>query len=435
MKARERLEAPASVAVEVPAEPLPAPSERDRGSTWRRGALAPLKHRDFALFWTGAFISNAGTWLQNAVLAWVVLQITDSPFWTAMVPFAQFFPMLLFGLPGGLAADRLERRRVMIATQSVMMGVAFALAAITFTGHAAVATVLPVIALGGVALAFNAPAFQALVGDLVPRDVMLDAVSLSTAQFSAARVVGPVVGGIVVASIGAGWAFLINGLSFLAVIAALWVIRPQRQERPTSTGARALFGGVRHMNATPTIKAIIGLTSVLSFFTAPVIALLPVIARDGLRLGAGGYGGLFAAFSAGAVIGAIRTAWIVRRLGLWRGLNLGMATLAVAVLAVALSRNVVLTSLALAAVGFAYTATVSATNSALQVTVPASKKGRVMSLYMMAWAGLFPVGSLLAGAAATLTGAPATLAFASIPLAVATVVVRLRGKTFRSIAV
>lgn len=419
----------------LPIEPLPAPAEPQQSSRWRRGPLAPLKHRDFALFWSGAFISNAGTWLQNAALSWLVLQITDSPFWTSMVPFAQFFPMLLFGLPGGLAADRLERRMIMIATQSTMMAVAFALAAVTFTGHASVATVLPIIALGGVALSFNAPAFQAIVGDLVPRSVVLDAVSLSTAQFSAARVVGPVIGGLIVASIGAGWAFLINGLSFVAVIAALSVIRPERQARPTSTGARALLGGVRVMRATPTIKAIIGLTSVLSMFAAPVIALLPVIARDVLHLGAGGYGGLFAAFSVGAVIGAVNTGRVVRRIGMWRAVNLGIALLSVATLVVAASRTVALTCVALAAVGLAYTSTVSATNSALQLSVPPSKKGRVMSLYMMAWAGLFPIGSLIGGVAATAAGAPATLAFASIPLALGAVIVRLRGSKLFAVSV
>lgn len=401
----------------------------------RRGPLVPLQHRDFALFWSGAFISNAGTWLQNATLSWLVLSITDSPFWTTMVTFSQFFPMMLFGLVGGLAADRLERRRVLLVTQSVMMGVAFALCAITFTGHASVATILPIVALGGIALSFNAPAFQAMIGDLVPRDVVLDAVALNTAQFSASRVVGPLLGGLMIASVGAGWAFFANGVTFIAVLAALLMIRPARQTPPASKGRRALLGGVRAMKEIPAIRTIIIITSVISLFAAPVIALLSVIARDVLHMGARGYGLLFAAFSIGAVAGALAMGKIVRRVGMFHTVTFGVAAISLCTLGVGMSRHAPVTSLLLAAVGFVYTVTVGATNTGIQLSVPASKRGRVMSLYMMSWAGLFPVGSVLAGAAATLIGSSATLMLAAAPLAVAATVLALRGDSLRAIRV
>jgi len=426
----------------IPSAPAPAPAAAvETGPhpavprAFRRGPLTPLRHRDFALFWSGAFASNAGTWLQNVALAWLVLEITDSPFWVSMVTFTQFFPMMLLGLVGGLAADRFERRRILLWTQAAMMAVAAALAAITFSGQASVATLLPILAVGGFALAFNAPAFQAIIADLVPQSALLDAVALNTAQFSAARVIGPILGGFMLATVGAGWAFAANAASFLFVIAALMMIRPIRHAPPASRGARALFGGFRAMRDYPVIKSVIILVSVLSLFAAPVLALLPVIAKNVLGLGATGYGGLFAAFSAGAVAGALLTGRIVRRVGVWRSVVAGVGLLGAATVCLAVSTNVAISSLALIAIGWGYTSTVSTTNTTLQVAIPPNKRGRVMSLYMMAWAGLYPVGSLLGGIAATHAGIRITLGAAAAPLLIAAVALRLRGGTLRDLAV
>lgn len=422
----------------IPSSPAPAPAAALDAvpvpRLLRRGPLAPLRHRDFALFWSGAFASNAGTWLQNVALAWLVLEITGSPFWVAMVTFTQFFPMMLLGLVGGLAADRFQRRLIMLWSQAVMMGVAVALAVITFSGNATVGTVLPVVAISGIALAFNAPAFQSIIADLVPQESLLDAIALNTAQFSAARVIGPVIGGLTLATVGAAWAFTANAASFLFVIAALLTIRPVRHRPPASRGARALFGGFRAMRDYPVIKPIVMLVSVLSLFAAPVLALLPVIAKNVLGLGATGYGGLFAAFSAGAVAGALLTAKVVRITGVWRSLVLGVGMLGVAIVVLALSTSVAVSAGALVAIGWAYTATVSTTNTSLQIAIPPTKRGRVMSLYMMAWAGLYPVGSLLGGVAATHVGVRPTLIAAALPLAAAAIVTRVRGGHLRDLA-
>ncbi|HVL90506.1 MAG TPA: MFS transporter [Actinomycetota bacterium] len=423
----------------IPSAPAPAPAAGIEAPAvprlLRRGPLSPLRHRDFALFWSGAFASNAGTWLQNVALAWLVLEITDSPFWVSMVTFTQFFPMMLLGLVGGLVADRFERRRILLWSQGGMMAVAVALAAITFGGYASVATVLPVVALGGIVLAFNAPAFQAIIADLVPEDALLDAVSLNTAQFSAARVIGPLLGGITLATVGAGWAFAANAASFSFVIAALLLIRPRRHAPPASRGARALFGGFRAMRDFPVIKTIVALVSVLSLFAAPVLSLLPVIAKNVLGLGATGYGGLFAAFSAGAVAGALLTGRVVRRLGVRQAVGAGVGVLGASTVILALSGNVALSAVSLVAIGWAYTSTVSTTNTGLQIAIPATKRGRVMSLYMMAWAGLYPVGSLLGGIAATHVGVRSTLVVAALPLLAAAAWARLRGGGLRNLRV
>jgi MFS family permease len=421
----------ARVAVErtvpqAPIEAVPVPVEQPSAAP-RFKTLRPFAHRQFALFWSGALVSNIGTWLQNVALSWLVLEITDSPFWVSMVTFAQFFPTLLFGLFGGLLADRADRRRVLLVTQSLAMSFAAALAIVTWTGHAQVATVLPIIGLAGTAMAFNAPSFQAIIPDLIPSRLIIDAVSLNSAQFSLARVIGPMIGGLIVATAGAGWAFAVNALSFLAVIGALLAISTVRQDPPSSSGARALFGGLRLASNTPRIAALLVTTAIISVFGAPVITLLAVMARDVLGREADGYGVLFAMFSVGAVAGALTTGAIIRRFGIRAATSAGVGMLAVLVPLFGSSRNIALSSVLLMGIGGVYTMSVSATNSGLQTAVPASKRGRVMSLYMMAWGGLFPVGAVIAGALAGWIGAPATLHLQAIPLAIGAAAIAVFG--------
>ena len=421
----------ADVAVEraLPQPPIqaaPVPVEIPRAPR-RFRTLEPLSHRNFSLFWSGALVSNIGTWLQNVALSWLILEITDSAFWVSMVTFVQFFPTLLFGLFGGLLADRGDRRRVLLVTQTTAMGLAFSLAAVTLTGHAHVWTLLPIIGVAGIGMAFNAPSFQALIPDLVPPRLVIDAVALNSTQFSAARVVGPALGGLLLAKVGAGWAFFANAVSFLAVIVALVFIRAERQAPPTSSGTRALFGGVRHARGTPAVAALLVTTAIVSLFGAPVIALLPVMAKKVLGLGAGGFGALFALFSVGAVSGALATGTIVRRFGMRATTGGGLAILAVLIAGFGFSTRLALSAVLLVGIGALYTMSVSATNTGLQTSVPTGKRGRIMSLYMMAWGGLYPVGALMAGIIATHLGAPATLRILALPLAAAATALALFG--------
>ena len=410
----ERL-APERALLQPPVEEAPLPLEQPRPPR-RFRTLEPLKHRDFSLFWSGALISNIGTWLQNVALSWLVLEITNSPFWVSMVTFCQFIPTLLFGLFGGLVADRADRRKVLLVTQSLAMAFAAALAVVTWTGHASVATLLPIIGLAGITMAFNAPSFQAIIPELIPRRLLLDAISLNSTQWSIARVFGPAIGGFILKYLGASWAFAINAASFLAVIAALTMIRVERHDPPTSTGRRALFGGIRSARQTPAIATLLGVTAMVSLFGAPVLALLPVMAKNVLGLNAGGYGELFALFSVGAVAGAISTATIVRKLGMRITTAFCLAALGVLMFGFGISHNVVGSSAVLIGIGAVYTMAVSATNTGMQASIPASKRGRVMSLYMMAWGGLYPVGAVIAGYIALHIGAPATLRFLALPL-------------------
>jgi MFS family permease len=418
---------------QAPIQVAPVPVEQPRAPR-RFKTLEPFAHHDFALFWSGALVSNIGTWLQNVALSWLIWEITHSAFWVSMVTFAQFSPTLLFGLFGGLVADRRDRRRVLLVTQTTAMGLAFALAAVTLTGHARVSTLLPIIGAAGIAMAFNAPSFQAIIPDLVPPRLIIDAVSLNSAQFSAARVVGPALGGLLLATAGAGWGFFANGASFLAVIVALLLIRADKQAPPTSTGARALFGGVRSARQTPAIATLLGTTAIVSLFGAPVIALLPVMAGDVLGLDEKGFGALFAVFSIGAVFGALATGTVVRRFGMRGSTAGGIGLLAALIATFGFSRSLPLSVPLLVGIGALYTMSVSATSTGLQTTVPANKRGRVMSLYMMAWGGLYPVGAVIAGLIADEIGVATTLKLMAVPLFVAAMSLAVFGSGLSRIA-
>jgi MFS family permease len=415
-----------------PIQAAPLPVEQPRAFR-RFRTLEPLGHRNFGLFWSGALVSNVGTWLQNVAMSWLVLEITHSPFWVSMVTFCQFFPTLMFGLFGGLMADRLDRRRVLLVTQTVQMSLAFVLVAITWSGHASVATLLPVIGLSGVSMAFNAPAFQAIIPDLVPPRLIIDAVSLNSTQWSVARVFGPALGGLILGVYGAGWAFFSNGASFLAVIAALLMIRTEKHDPPTSTGARALFGGVRSARETPAIAMLLAATAVVSLFGAPVLVLLPVMARDVLGLHAEGFGGLFALFSVGAVFGALSTATIVRRFGMRTTMVGALVALAALIAGFGQSKSLALSIALLIGIGAVYTMSVSATSSGLQSSIPPKRRGRIMSLYMMAWGGLYPIGAVAAGYIATHVGAPKTLTMLTVPLTAAAIWLAVFGSSLTKV--
>jgi predicted MFS family arabinose efflux permease len=270
-------------------------------------------------------------------------------------------------------------------------------------------------------MAFNAPSFQAIIPDLIPPRLLIDAISLNSTQWSMARVVGPALGGLLLARFGAAWGFFFNGATFLAVIAALFMIRTQRQDPPTSTGARALFGGVRSARETPAIALLLGATALVSVFGAPVLTLLPVMAHDVLGLGPDGFGGLFALFSCGAVVGALFTGTLVRRLGMRAALVGGVVCLAVLIAAFGISTNLRLSAGLLVGIGAVYTMLVSATSTGLHASIPPRRRGRIMSLYMMAWGGLYPIGALVAGIIASHLGAPATLKIMAVPLSIAAV--------------
>jgi len=371
------------------------------------GSFDSLRYRNYRLLWTGAILSNVGTWMQSVGLAWYAFLLTRSAFWVSMVTFVNFLPTVLSPI-GGVYTDRLDRKRILLVTQSFMMLDAAVLAVLAWVGHPGLFPVLALTFGQGLAFALNGPTWQAFIPSLVPPEAMVNAIALNSAQFSLARVVGPAIGGTLIVAAGPGLVFGINALSFVAVLVALVLIRvPYHQPSREVSVGELLRSGLRYTWRQRRIRTMIATIAVASFFGAPVLALLPVFAADVFGRGAGGYGSLVAAMGAGSVLGALG----LGRLG--ARVSPGMVAATLLALAVSLVLFAALPSypagLALMVLyGAAYLFTVSGTNGDIQLHVDEAYRGRVLSIFMLAFGAGFPIGALLAGAAAQAIGAPAT---------------------------
>jgi MFS family permease len=361
--------------------------------------LRALRHRDFRLFWSGQLVSLIGTWMQSVGQSWLVLELTNSPFRLGMIGALQFGPILLFSFLSGAISDRVRKRRMLIGTQTALMLQAFTLSALVWSGHVQFWHVAVLAALYGLANTLDMPARQSFIAHLVPRGDLMNAIALNSAVFNGARVVGPAAAGLLVARYGTAAAFLFNGLSFLAVIAALAAIRTQGAPRPPSglgMGAE-IAEGVRYALGTPRIALVFGLLLSVSLFVVNMSVLVPLIARNVLNQGAHGFGLLMASLGVGAVMGALTVAGLaVGRPPL--GFVVGPA-IAAALLLVGLSfvHHFGLAAAVLMALGFAQIVFMTSCNTTVQLTVPDELRGRIMGLYALVFAGMTPIGSLLMG--------------------------------------
>jgi len=361
--------------------------------------LRALRHRDFRLFWSGQLVSLIGTWMQSVGQSWLVLELTNSPFRLGMIGTLQFGPILLFSFVGGAISDRVRKRRMLIGTQTALMLQAFTLSALVWSGHVQFWHVALLAALYGLANTLDMPARQSFIAHLVPRGDLMNAIALNSAVFNGARVVGPAVAGLLVARYGTAAAFLFNGLSFVAVIAALAAIRTEGAPRPPSglgMGAE-IAQGVRYALGTPRIALVFGLLLSVSLFVVNTNVVVPLIARNVLNQGAHGFGLLMASLGMGAVMGALTVAALARgRPPL--GFVVGPA-IAAALLLVGLSfvHHFGLAASVLMALGFAQIVFMTSCNTTVQITVPDELRGRIMGLYALVFAGMTPIGSLLMG--------------------------------------
>jgi MFS family permease len=371
--------------------------------------LRALESRDFRIFWGGQLVSLVGTWMQSVGQAWLVLSLSDSPFKLGLISALQFLPMLCFAFFAGVIADRLPKRRLLVATQSALGAQAFALSALVWTGHVKYWHVAVLALLLGVANTLDMPARQSFVAELVPRPSLMNAVALNSASFNAARVVGPAVAGLLVASYGVAMAFFLNGLSFIAVIAALLLVHADGRPRPRdgATVLEQVAEGVRYAVRTPQIALVLGLVIVVSVFLFNFNVLVPLLARQVLSVGAHGFGLLMAAFGAGALMGAMTLAFSTRtrpRISF----IVGSATVFAATTALmAPVRHFGLAAVFLFVLGLSGIAFMASCNTLLQVSAPDELRGRAMSLYTLAFAGTTPFGALIAGAVAEHWGVPA----------------------------
>jgi MFS family permease len=391
---------------------------------WQQ-TFAALKYRSYRLWFFGQLISLFGTWMQSAAQGYLIFQLTQSPVYLGYVSFAAGVPTWLFTLYGGVVADRMSRRTMLIITQSAMMVLAFVLALLTFTGVVQPWHILVMAALLGVAQAFDAPARQAFVLEMVEREDLTNAVALNAMMFNSAVAVGPAVGGLTYAAFGPGWCFTLNGLSFIAVIIALGLMRlkalpPVEQRGSTMMELRE---GLRYVVQHANIGVLIALIGVSGLFGVSLFNLFPAWAVDVLHGNEMTNGLLLSARGAGALIGALFIASLGRFKFKGRLVTLGSFAFPSLLLAFSAMRWLPLSLLLLLGVGCAQVLSFNLINALVQTQSDDRYRGRVMGLYSLVFFGSMPIGGLLAGAIAQQTSAPvAVLLGGSILLLIAVLV-------------
>jgi len=370
-----------------------------------------LRHRNFQLFFGGQLISLIGTWMQNVAMAWLVYRLTGSAVLLGILGFATQFPIFLFAPFGGTVADRWNRRSVVIATQTISMILAFGIAGLTFAHIAHVWELIVVAALFGVVNAFDIPARQAFLMDMVGREDLMNAIALNSSMFNGARVVGPAVAGILVAWIGEGWCFLSNAISYIAVIVGLLLMRIAAREiqKVKASPFEHIAEGFRFVRQSKPIFAILALLACISLFGLPYSTLMPIFADRILHGGARGFGILMGAAGFGALCGALTLAMRVGVHGLGRWIAASCAVFGFALIAFSFSRWFWLSALLLVLVGYAVMLQTSASNTMLQTMSPDKLRGRVLAVYSMMFMGMMPMGSLIAGGLAKHIGSPLTV--------------------------
>lgn len=377
---------------------------------WGRTFRA-LRHRNFRLFWTGQLVSLVGTWMQSIAQGWLVLRLTDSAWLLGLVSAAGSLPILFLSLPGGVAADRVDKRRLLLVTQATSMALALTLALLTATGWVRVWHIM-VLAFGlGVVNAFDVPGRQSFVIELVGPDDLLNAIALNSSIFNGARIAGPALAGILIGLVGEAGCFLFNCLSYLAVLASLLLMElPPRNPPLTAESAwTRLVEGLRYLVAEPILLVLEGLIGLYSVFALSYVVLMPIFARDILRTDSRGFGLLMAATGVGALAGALTLASLgdFRRRG--RLVMAGALALPAFLLAFSFSRSFHLSLALLVGAGWAMITHAATTNTLIQARVPDRLRGRVMSVYALMFLGMSPLGALQAGAVANALGAPAAV--------------------------
>ncbi len=379
-----------------------------RGTLFHGGTLSAFGHRDFRLLWSGAFLSNVGTWIHTTALLWYVKDLTNSNAWVGTVNLASFLPILLFVLYAGSLADRVDRRRLIIATQVVMMLAALGLAIATSLGQHSLALIMALTIGMGVAFVFNFPAWRAMVPDLVPPKDLLNGIALDAAQFNMARFVGPAIGAIIIHFWSVSGAFYINAASFLAVIAALLMIRARpvvSTVHATSTRAH-VREGFAYLRANSWAVKLLLVLMVEAVFGISTIVLLPSVSRDVLHGGSLLYGFLVGAIGLGAVLGAPLVTWLNERFKERDLIKVSLSAFSVVLMVMAISKSEALSLLMAFFIGVTFLMASASINTVLQSRVERNMRGRIMSFYILVFQGTSPLGGLLLGYISDKTSTP-----------------------------
>jgi MFS family permease len=403
-------------------------------------AFAALRHHNFRLFWFGQLISLIGTWMQSTGQAWLVLQLTHSAWLLGIVGALQFLPVMLLSLFGGVIADRLPKRRVLLFTQSFATLQAATLWVLVATGTVQIWHVLVLAALLGMTNAVDMPTRQAFVAEMVGREDLPNAIALNSSLFNMARIVGPGIGGLLIAWLGLAPLFLLNAISFIPVIIGLALIditqlhaAKRKLDAPKQSTLQSVREGLTYIRSTPVVLLIISVVGVVSLFGINFNVILPLFATNVLHVGPAGFGFISSALGFGALVSAL---WLA-----WRNKNPSFSQMMIAAILFSILEmgfafsHLYLLSLALiASVGFAQIVFSATSNTTLQTVTPDHLRGRIMSVYMLVFAGSIPLGNLFTGGLAHLFGAPiALLAGAVLSLLAAMAGWLLRAKAVQSV--
>jgi MFS family permease len=383
------------------------------GRTRLASTVRALRHRNFRLFTLGQSLSLVGTWMQQVAVAWLVYRMTQSPFMLGLVAFVAQGPGFFIAPFAGVLADRFDRHRIVIITQVIMMVQALLLGMLVLTGNVTMGWILLLMALMGVTFGVDIPARQSFLVQLVDdRNDLPNAIALNSSMFNAARLVGPAAAGFAIAAIGEGWVIVINGISYIFVLAALLSMRITPRVRPAQHGAmlRNLRDGVQYAAGFRPIRAVLLLVATVALLGVPFTVLLPVIATEVLGGGPRTLGMLTAAIGLGALGGALFLAARSSVRGLGRVIVASALVFGASLVLFAFARSLLLALPLLTLAGFGMMAQMASSNTVLQTLVDDDKRGRVMSFYTMAFLGTAPIGSLLAGAVAARVGATWTIA-------------------------
>jgi MFS family permease len=408
----------------------------------RRGSMMfrALSHRNYRIFWVGAFVSNCGTWMQAVAQGWLVLELTNSAFWLGLDAFMATAPGFVLTLIGGVFADIVDRRRLLIFTQIIAGSAALVLAVLISTGLINRWIVLAFSFVTGSCMALASPSYLAMTYDLVGREDVANAVALNSTQFQLSRVVGPALAGFGFRVFGLAGCFYANGLSFIAVVASLMMVKINRQFAPAEHSSAQrhnlwhdLLEGFSYVRNRPRVSSLILLSAISSLFCAPYFSLVPIYARDIFRLGESGLALMMGIAGLGALFGALVVAYLgdFRRKG-WAVLGGFMAS-SVCVTGFALSTNLVTSLAFLFGIGFAIVVSVATTNTLLQKLVTDQMRGRVMSMFMLSFMGTMPIGNIVAGTVSQRFGVPRTLAAGGIIVTGVTVIVAITNRRLREL--
>ena len=423
----------------MPSE-LVSVTESQRSSGRRSGMFRALSNRNYRIFWTGAFLSNVGTWMQAVAQGWLVLKLTNSPFWLGLDTFMATAPSFFFTLAGGVFADLIDRRRLLIFTQVTAGIAAFGLATLVFTDVVNRWMVLGFSFLTGCCMALASPSYLAMTYDLVGREDLSNAIAMNSTQFQLARVVGPTLAGLAFRVFGLAGCFFANGVSFIAVVVALKIVRPtNRVITPAHSvkDRRALWqdlvDGFRYVRNRPRVSSLLLISAVNGLFGAPYFSMVPIFARDIFKLGATGLALMMGVAGCGALGGALLVAYLgdFRRKGSF--VLGGAIVFGLCIAGFAQSSRLLFSLMFLFGVGFALVVSMALINTLLQKLVTDQMRGRVMSMFLLSLIGTLPIGSLLAGTSSTRFGPQPTLAVGGLVVATVATIISIVNKRLREL--